>query len=280
MIGGFAYSIPDQYQVKLTAAKLAAILAPLFSKRKAGICRPDNQGHRPLFNVAFLYPPKSQVLVRLVFAVMVGCIGQPLKRLAGSLAGSANLIQSATQSFAPLIGGYSTDQGVTAMKSQNQSVQNSGQVNHSLSDAALASVESAIEALLDLDEALQAMPNNDEARRALSPTFRRVAEIHKAVRRYETSKKLPESYPVENKDDFLVGICRTGELMPTVYPDALMLMKKNHQAEVGDIVLVDSDYQNPRFEFCQIAGIYPAVCVAAKAQLLEILPDGSVSKPR
>lgn len=46
---------------------------------------------------------------------MVGCIGQPFKRLAGSLAGSANLIQSATQSFAPLIGGLLPLPRITAM---------------------------------------------------------------------------------------------------------------------------------------------------------------------
>jgi hypothetical protein len=99
----------------LTHSSLAANLFPLSQKTKVGICTPDNQGHnRPLSTVVFLCPPKTQAALCPLFSVMAGCIGQPLKRLAGSLAGSANLIQSATQSFAPLIGGYSLYQGVTA----------------------------------------------------------------------------------------------------------------------------------------------------------------------
>jgi len=107
--------IGTQEKSVLTNTPLAANLFPLSQKTKVGICTPDNQGHnRPLSIVVFLCPPKTQAALCPLFSVMAGCIGQPLKRLAGSLAGSANLMQSATQSFAPLIGGYSIYQGVTA----------------------------------------------------------------------------------------------------------------------------------------------------------------------
>jgi hypothetical protein len=51
---------------------------------------------------------------------MVGCIGQPLKRLAGSYAGSSNLIQSATQRLEPKGGGLFLFIGVTAMQNNTQ----------------------------------------------------------------------------------------------------------------------------------------------------------------
>jgi len=99
----------------LTAEFLRIILSPLSQKTKVGICTPDNIGHnRPSFTMVFLCPHQTPTVLRRLFSVMAGCIGQPLKRLAGSNAGSANLIQSATQSFAPLIGGYSPYIGVTA----------------------------------------------------------------------------------------------------------------------------------------------------------------------
>jgi len=86
-----------------------------------GICTPRNQGpQRPLLHVAFLCPSKTQAALCRLFSVMVGCIGQPLKRLAGSLAGSANLIQPATQRFAPKGGGFFLYQGVTAMRNYAQ----------------------------------------------------------------------------------------------------------------------------------------------------------------
>ncbi|MGZ4954403.1 MAG: hypothetical protein ACXV8Q_04750 [Methylobacter sp.] len=90
--------------------------------------------------------------------------------------------------------------------------------------------------------------------------------------------KLPEEYPVQNRDDFFVLICRTDGLSPTVWRDQLMLMRKNFKAQIGDVVMVNPDHLSPRLEFCSDAGVYAAVCVAAKPQLLEILPDGTVSK--
>lgn len=74
---------------------------------KAGI-DPPHKGHkRPLSTVVFLYLPKTHL-----YPVMVGCIGQPLKRLAGSFAGRINPIQSATQSLIPLVGGLSLYKGI------------------------------------------------------------------------------------------------------------------------------------------------------------------------
>lgn len=101
---------------RLTNTYLAFILSPLSQKTKVGICNPDNIGQsiRPLLNVVFLCPPKTRAALCRLFSVMAGCIGRPLKRSAGSYAGIANLIQSATQRFATMGGGYSLYIGVTA----------------------------------------------------------------------------------------------------------------------------------------------------------------------
>ena len=90
----------------LTHSFMAAILYASIS-RLAGIRTPHKGHKRPQSNVVFLYPPKTQF-----YSVMVGCIRQPLKRLAGSFAGTANLIQSATQCFAALHGGLSLFKGI------------------------------------------------------------------------------------------------------------------------------------------------------------------------
>lgn len=95
-------------------------------------------------------------------------------------------------------------------------------------------------------------------------------------------KTLPLEYPtqgIKNRDDYCVVVCKTDELAPAVWRDMLMLMRKGFNAQIGDVVMVNPEYRNPRLEFCKVAGLYPAVCVAAKPQLLEILPDGTVSKP-
>ena len=116
----------------LTLIMPVAMLYLLSQKTKAGICNPDNQGpQRPLSNVVFLCPSKTQAALRRLDSVMAGCIGQPLKRLAGSLAGIANLIQSATQRFATLRGGLSLYQGVTAMRHYAQNPAKSSQTKQS-----------------------------------------------------------------------------------------------------------------------------------------------------
>ena len=106
--------IGTQEKLGLTNPPLAANLYPLSQKTKVGICTPDNGHSRPLLNVVFLCPPKTQAAICRLFSVMAGYFRQPLKRLAGSVTGSANLFYSATRSFAPLIGGYSSNNGVTA----------------------------------------------------------------------------------------------------------------------------------------------------------------------
>ncbi len=90
---------------KLTSHPIAAILIPLSAYLMAGICTPNTGHKRPLSNVVFLCPPKTQAFLCLALSIMAGYFRQP-QRLAGSCIGSANLIYSATQSFAPLIGGY------------------------------------------------------------------------------------------------------------------------------------------------------------------------------
>jgi hypothetical protein len=91
----------------LTGYALTATITPPSTHLKVGIRTPRKGHKRPLSNVVFLYPSKTQGLNRLVYSVMVGCIEQPLKRLACSFAGSSNLIHSIAQSFEPFSGGYS-----------------------------------------------------------------------------------------------------------------------------------------------------------------------------
>lgn len=89
----------------LTLSTDVDILCPLLKKTGVGSRTPRKGHNRPLSNVVFLYPSKTQAaLCRLLF-IMVGCIEQPLKRLAGSFAGSANLIHSTAQRIAPMGGG-------------------------------------------------------------------------------------------------------------------------------------------------------------------------------
>lgn len=114
-------------QDNLLRKELSDILCTLSQKTKVGICSPDNIGHnRPSFTMVFLCPHQTPAALCRLFSVMAGCIGQPLKRLAGSYAGTANLMQPATQCFAALIGGYPFYIGVRNM-SQNNSPLHSGQ---------------------------------------------------------------------------------------------------------------------------------------------------------
>jgi hypothetical protein len=100
----------------LTSISTAVMIRSHSQKTSVGIGTPRNQGpQRPRSIVVFLCPSKTAAELRRLSSVMVGCIGQPLKRLAGSLAGSSNLIQPATQRLEPKGGGLSLYQGVTAM---------------------------------------------------------------------------------------------------------------------------------------------------------------------
>jgi hypothetical protein len=105
----------------LTKPVSGLILIAPFAKSERGICTPDNQGpKRPLSHVVFLCPSKTQAALCRLDSVMAGCIGQPLKRLTGSLAGSANPIQSAARRFAPKGGGLFPLSRKTAMTSLTQ----------------------------------------------------------------------------------------------------------------------------------------------------------------
>jgi hypothetical protein len=101
---------------RLTSITPAVMIRSHSQKTSVGIETPHNQGpKRPRSTVVFLCPSKTAAELRRLSSVMVGCIGQPLKRLAGSLAGSLNPIQPATQRLRPKGGGLSLYQGVTAM---------------------------------------------------------------------------------------------------------------------------------------------------------------------
>jgi hypothetical protein len=105
----------------LTSITTAVMIRSHSQKTSVGIGTPDNPSlQRPQFIVVFLCPSKTAAELRRLTSVMVGCMGQPLKRLAGSWAGSSNPIQSATQRLEPKGGGLSLYQGVTAMATQAQ----------------------------------------------------------------------------------------------------------------------------------------------------------------
>ena len=93
---------------RLTICRASYILNALSTHLKVGIETPRKGHKRPLSNVVFLYPSKTQALIRLVSPVMVGSIEQPVKRLAGSFVGSLNLIHSPSpKDFRHFSGGYS-----------------------------------------------------------------------------------------------------------------------------------------------------------------------------
>lgn len=100
------WKIADLLKSGLTDCYRVANLSTLSQKTKVGI-RPPCKGHnRPLSTVVFLYPSKMWAVLCRLYFVMVGCIEQPLKRLAGSFAGRSNLIHSTAQRFKAVGGGY------------------------------------------------------------------------------------------------------------------------------------------------------------------------------
>jgi hypothetical protein len=141
--------------ISLTGKNCSDILIPLSQKTKAGIETPSNQGpKRPQSYVAFLCPSKTPAAVCRLDSVMVGCIGQPLKRLAGSLAGSLNPIQSATQRLRPKGGGLSLYQGVSAMSSHAPNPAKSSQDSTNL--ALLRNAQDDMAKIIQLAGELQA----------------------------------------------------------------------------------------------------------------------------
>ena len=103
-----------------------AILSTLSQKTKAGLSLPRIGHKRPLSTVVFLYPSITQAALCRMYSVMVGCIEQPLKRLAGSYAGSENLIHSTAQRVSPMGGGYPLYIGFTAMNTPATNQANQG----------------------------------------------------------------------------------------------------------------------------------------------------------
>ncbi len=100
------WKIADLLKLGLTDCYRVANLSLLSQKTKVGI-RPPGKGHnRPLSTVVFLYPSKMWAVLCRLYFVMVGCIEQPLKRLAGSFADRSNLIHSTAQRFKAVGGGY------------------------------------------------------------------------------------------------------------------------------------------------------------------------------
>jgi hypothetical protein len=100
----------------LTSITTAVMIHPHSQKTSVEPSTSPNPSlQRPLFNVVFLCPSIKRAALRRLSSVMVGCIGRPLKRSAGSWAGVENPMQSATQFFSKLCGGLSTFPGVTAM---------------------------------------------------------------------------------------------------------------------------------------------------------------------
>lgn len=100
------WKIVDMLKSGLTDCYRVANLSPLSQKTKVGIETPRKGHNRPLSTVVFLYPSKTQAALCRLYFVMVGCIEQPLKRLAGSFAGSLNLIHPTAQRLRPMGGGY------------------------------------------------------------------------------------------------------------------------------------------------------------------------------
>jgi hypothetical protein len=103
----------------LTTEFTTAMLYPLSQKTEVGIRAPRKGRKRPLSNVVFLCPPKTQTALRRCYHVMVGCIEQPLKRLAGSFAGSSNLIQSTAQRLELVVRRFIPLQRNSAMNTQH-----------------------------------------------------------------------------------------------------------------------------------------------------------------
>jgi hypothetical protein len=113
----------------LTSITTAVMIRSHSQKTSARESQPDKGHTRPRSNVVFLCPSKTQTALCRLESVMAGCIGQPLKRLAGSFAGTANLIQSATQQFAVVGGGLSLFKGATAMQNITQKPEQPEAVN-------------------------------------------------------------------------------------------------------------------------------------------------------
>jgi len=169
MIGILTHSTSPGDQVNLLRKALSAILSPLFpSMETAGIRAPrKGQDTRPLLSVVFFCPSKSSAALFRLLSIMVGCIEQPLKRLAGSFAGSSNLMHPTAKQLELVGGGYSLFKGVRTM-SQNNSAQNSEQTTQNSTSADIVPAKSKSCASVELLGRLQ--QDIDSTTAALSAT--------------------------------------------------------------------------------------------------------------
>lgn len=89
----------------LTPRVQCPTLSPPSQKTKDGIETPHIGHTRPQSHVVFLCPPKIRAAFCRACPVMVGCVEQPVKRLACAYAGSLNLTHSTAQRLRPMGGG-------------------------------------------------------------------------------------------------------------------------------------------------------------------------------
>jgi len=95
----------------LTHKRDSLILSPLLPHEAIGIENPRQGDKTPLSTVAFLCPVIINTGLIRIKSFMVGCIEQPLKRLAVPLSGILNLIQSTAQELRIKSGGLFLRQG-------------------------------------------------------------------------------------------------------------------------------------------------------------------------
>jgi len=107
----------------LTSPTLKATMMTPLTHSAVGLRTPETTGHKAAFHAVFCCPAKIKAVLYRVLS-MVDCSGQP-SGWPVPVAGSANPVQSATQDFALLRGGYSTLQETAIMhtlKTPNKSV--------------------------------------------------------------------------------------------------------------------------------------------------------------
>ena len=105
--------ISPQEKPTLTNVAMAATIAPLSQKTKAWSRNQSNGRNRPLSNVVFLCPPKTQAVFCRVLSIMAGLFGQR-SALAGTVTGFRPHLNPPPDTVESIGGGYSPNNGVTA----------------------------------------------------------------------------------------------------------------------------------------------------------------------
>ena len=106
------YGLSNKAQESLTTLLMAAILALLSPHVIAGISTPNKAETLGHFYQWFFYThQKGAVRFNVIYLLWWAVLSNPLKGWP-RLGGSTNLIQSTAQSLVPLIGGYSSLQGL------------------------------------------------------------------------------------------------------------------------------------------------------------------------